>query len=48
MFRVKKIRSKKRMNGGSQQFCTKCGARLELDLNHKFCTQCGTPIKKRV
>ena len=47
MFRVKKIRSKKRMNGGSQQFCTKCGARLELDLNHKFCTQCGTPIKKK-
>ena len=38
---------KKRMNGGSQKFCTRCGAPLDLDLNHKFCTQCGTPIKKK-
>ena len=33
------------MNGGSQQFCTECGAPLEL--KHKFCTECGIPIKKK-
>ena len=33
------------MNGGSQYFCTECGA--PLDLKHKFCTQCGSPIKKK-
>jgi len=36
---------KKIMNGGSQYFCTECGA--PLDLKHKFCTQCGSPIKKK-